>query len=55
MPTQAVRYQIIKPVDSTWDELGKILRDLSYMNTKMCNGAIQLYWEWDKFRIKHKE
>jgi len=43
--TKATRFQIIKPLDASWEEFGKVLQDLSYQTTKMCNAAIQLYWE----------
>jgi len=52
--TKATRFQIVKPVDSTWDELGKVLRDLSYHTTLMANKAIQLYWENHNLRLAHK-
>ena len=54
MITKATRFQIIKPLDADWDEFGKILRDLSYYTTKMCNAAIQLYWEHHNKRLQYK-
>jgi len=52
--TKATRFQIIKPLDADWDEFGQILRDLSYYTTKMCNAAIQLYWEHHNKRLQYK-
>lgn len=54
MITKATRFQIVKPLDTTWDELGQILRDLSYQATRMCNAAIQMYWEQHNLRLRHK-
>lgn len=53
--TKATRFQIIKPLDISWDEFGNVLRDLSYHTTKMCNAAIQLYWEHHNKRLKYKQ
>ena len=54
MPIKAVKFQIIKPLNTTWDILGKTLRDLNYHTTLMCNRAIQLYWEYNNFRSQYK-
>ena len=51
---KATRFQIIKPLEMSWDEFGQILRDLSYHTTKMCNRAVQLYWEHHNMRLRHK-
>jgi len=53
--TKATRFQIVKPLDTSWDELGNVLRDLSYYTTKMCNAAIQLYWEHHNKRLEYKQ
>jgi len=53
--TKATRFQIIKPLDTSWEEFGKVLRDLSYQTTKMCNAAIQLYWEHHHWRLACKD
>ena len=52
--TKATRFQIIKPLDATWDELGQVLRDLSYYTTRMCNRAVQLYYDNNNIRLRHK-
>ena len=52
--TKATRFQIIKPLNTEWNEFGQVLRDLSYHTTKMCNAAVQLYWEHHNFRLAHK-
>ncbi len=54
MMTKAVRFQIAKPLDAEWKEFGQILRDLSYHTAKMCNAAVQLYWEHHNKRLQYK-
>jgi transposase len=54
MVTKAVRFQIVKPIQSSWEELGNVLRDLSYWTAKLCNFAVQLYWENHHFRLRYK-
>lgn len=54
MITKATRYQIIKPIDTSWEEFSKVLRDLSYWTAKLCNYAVQLYWEHHNFRLMYK-
>jgi len=53
--TKAIRFQIIKPLDVSWDEFGKILNDLSYQTTRMCNAAVQMYWEYHNQRLAYKQ
>jgi len=53
--TKATRYQLIKPLDVSWEDFGQILRDLSYHTTKMCNAAVQLYWEYHNQRLAYKQ
>lgn len=53
--TKATRFQIIKPLDVSWDEFGQVLRDLSYHTTRMCNAAVRLYWEYHNYRLAYKE
>lgn len=53
--TKATRFQIIKPLDASWEEFGKVLNDLSYHTTRMCNAAVQMYWEYHNTRLKHKQ
>jgi hypothetical protein len=31
---QTVTFQILKPLDQTWQEGGKLLRELQYLNAK---------------------
>lgn len=54
MITKAVRFQIIKSLGTDWKEFGSILQDLTYKTTKMCNAAVQLYWENHNYRLQHK-
>lgn len=54
MITKASRFQIIKPLDCSWDEFGAVLRELSYWTTKMCNAAIQEYWDHHNRRLQFK-
>lgn len=53
--TKATRFQIVKPLDASWDEFGKVLNDLSYHTTRMCNAAVQMYWEHHNTRLAHKQ
>lgn len=53
--TKAIKLKIRKPVDSSWEEVGKILRDLRYNSTKVLNYTIQKSFEWMNFRFQYKE
>lgn len=54
MITKATRFQIIKPLDASWEEFGKALNDISYNTTRMCNAAVQMYWEYHNQRLAYK-
>ena len=54
MITKCMRYEIIKPTNSTWEQFGKILNDLRYKSARMGNYMIQLLWEWDNHRQQVK-
>ena len=47
---QTVCFQILKPIDQSWADAGKLFRDIQYINAKAMNFAItELYkWEIDK-------
>lgn len=53
--TKATRFQIIKPLDLSWEKLGRVLNDLSYHTTRMCNAAVQMYWEYHNQRLAYKQ
>lgn len=53
--TKATRFQIIKPLDASWEVYGKVLNDLSYQTTRMCNAAVQMYWEYHNTRLQYKQ
>jgi len=55
VPAKTLRLQIIKPMDTTWDVLGELLRDLRYNSAKICNRVIQLCYENENIRKMHKE
>lgn len=52
---KCIRLQIIKPTNASWDELGKVLRELNYQTYKILNKSIQLVWEWNNFSLDYKE
>lgn len=62
MPIKCLRVQIIKPYNEpnsqnpvTWDELGRVLRDLRYESSKIANFVIQKCYEWEIFKREYKE
>lgn len=50
-----MRFQIVKPVNETWDELGKVLRDLQHDTQRILNKTIQLCWEYQNFSSDYKK
>lgn len=55
MSTKVMRFQIIKPVDCDWNELGKILRDIQFETRQVLNKTIQICWEWQGFSSDYKK
>jgi putative transposase len=53
---KCIKIKIIKPIDTNWDTLGKILRDLRYFSSKILNYTIQKNYEWhiEQQKIKHE-
>ena len=49
-----MRFQIVKPVNDSWEEVGQVLRDLQYNTRKMMNKTIQLCWEYHNFSSDYK-
>ncbi len=52
--TKSMRYEIIKPVNSSWEDFGKILNDLRYKSARIGNYMVQLLWQWDNYRNEYK-
>lgn len=51
---KTMRYQVLKPLDESWDTMGNILRDLQYATWKVLNKTIQLHWEYDNLSAEYK-
>ena len=51
---RSIRYEIIKPVGTTWQDFGMVLNDLRYTSARIANYTVQKLWEWDNFRWKYK-
>jgi putative transposase len=52
---KTMRYQIIKPIDVSWSDFGKILRQLQDEFRLAMNKTIQLCWEYSGFESKYIE
>lgn len=50
-----MKYQIVKPIDTSWKVLGGILNDLQKETRDMRNKTSQLCWEWNGFNSDYKE
>jgi len=46
---KTMKYEIIKPLDTSWKVMGDVLRDLRYDTFKAMNKSIQICWEFDSF------
>ncbi|KKT77360.1 MAG: IS605 OrfB family transposase, partial [Parcubacteria group bacterium GW2011_GWF2_44_8] len=55
MLLKSMKYEIIKPTDSTWEEFGRVLSELRYKSARIANYTVQLLWQWDNFRWEYKE
>jgi hypothetical protein len=53
--TKVMRYQIIKPVNDSWDVFGKVLREIQRETRTALNKTIQLCWKWQRFSAEYKE
>jgi IS605 OrfB family transposase len=53
--TKVMRYQIIKPINDTWETLGHVLREIQRETRAALNKTIQLAWEWQGFRAEYKQ
>lgn len=55
MPTKIMRFQIIKPTNTDWKTLGKVLNQVQYDTRQIMNKSIQLAWEYTGFSSDYKE
>jgi putative transposase len=53
--TKVMRYQIIKPLNAEWDELGTVLREIQKETRAALNKTIQLCWEYQGFSADYKK
>jgi IS605 OrfB family transposase len=52
---KVMRYQIIKPINVSWDILGQVLRDIRHDTSYVLNKAMQVAWEWNNFSLDYKK
>lgn len=52
---KVMRFQIVKPMNEKWEELGPILRDLQRDTQKVMNKTITMCWEYQSFSHAFKE
>ena len=52
---KTARFQIIKPLDTDWETLGQVLRDVQYNTWKVLNRTLQFMWEFDNLGAAFKE
>lgn len=55
MTTQILKVQLVKPLNTTWEVLGKSLRDVQYNTWKMANKALRMQWDYQNFDYAYKE
>lgn len=53
--TKSMRYEIVKPVDCTWEEFGKVINGLRYKCARMANKSIQMFWDWNNYKFTYKK
>lgn len=53
--TKTMRFEVIKPINNTWNELGKVLRDSEYAVWKTANKTVQMTWDWSNVSYSYKE
>lgn len=52
---KVMKFEIIKPIDNTWNELGKVLRDSEYAVWKTANKTVQMTWDWQNITYGYKQ
>ena len=52
---KTMKYQIIKPIDTSWQEFGKLLFDLRRDTREVMNKSMQLAWEYYQFSSEYKQ
>jgi IS605 OrfB family transposase len=52
--TKVMRYEVIKPLDCSWKELGDILFNIQGETRNALNKTIQYCWEWAGFSADYK-
>ena len=55
MTTKVVKIEIIKPINDTWDVLGRVLRDIQYQTWKLANRSIQMLWDFSNFNYSYQQ
>lgn len=53
--TKAIKIYLHKPLNATWDELGKRLNDLEYQFAKIMNFGMTQFWLWQSEKEQIKE
>ena len=51
---KVMKYEIVCPVNSDWDTMGKYLRDVQYAVWKTSNISIQMMWDYQNFSFGYK-
>lgn len=52
--TRAMKYEIVKPVDCTWEEFGKVINSLRYKCARVANRSVQMLWDWNNYKHQYK-
>jgi putative transposase len=53
--TKVMRYEIIKPINETWETVGKILREIQHDSWLLANRTIQMLWDFQNLSFAYKE
>ncbi len=53
--TRTMRYEIVKPTDCTWEELGKVLNVLRFKCARIANRSVQMLWDWNNHKYAYKK
>jgi putative transposase len=53
--TKVMKYEIIKPIDESWEDVGEILRDIQYHCTELANKVITVCWDFNGMSRLNKE
>lgn len=51
---KVAKFEIVKPEGTTWDQLGKALRDTQYAVWKIRNRAIQMTWDFQQLSFGYR-